>query len=173
MSHIHENVTASENRRSKTEVTYERPAVQHGLYSSCIKIKCYTVVCIKSSGSEVRLSFFGSKIDGAVFLILMYLYFPNGRYLSVRWSIDLPKVILFTGERGDTDYKDLLRGVHMTIVLRNSVVCGSEINGHGEGDFKNDDGIVSKDNMKVAVAEGFEDHDISKALDLLRRRCDS
>lgn len=77
------------------------------------------------------------------------------------------------GDRGDSDYKDLLRGIHMTIVLRNSVVCGSEMNGHSEDDFKKDDMVDSQDSTKVAVAEGFGVHDISKALDFFRRRCES
>ncbi|KAH6833965.1 Sucrose-phosphate synthase family protein [Perilla frutescens var. hirtella] len=81
------------------------------------------------------------------------------RYLSVRWSIELRKVILFTGERGDSDYEDLLGGVHKTVILRDSVASCSE------DDFKKDETIISQDNTKVAVAGGFEVHDISKALD--------
>ncbi|TYH18394.1 hypothetical protein ES288_A05G267300v1 [Gossypium darwinii] len=30
------------------------------------------------------------------------------RYLSIRWAIDVSKVVLFVGEKGDTDYEDLL-----------------------------------------------------------------
>lgn len=73
----------------------------------------------------------------------------------------MEKVILFMGERGDTDYEDLLGGVHKTVILRDSVVYDGEINVHSEDDFS-----ISQDNKRVAVAEGFEVHDISKALDL-------
>lgn len=74
-------------------------------------------------------------------------------------------MILFTGERGDTDYEDLLGGVHKTVILRDSVVYGSEMNVHSEDDFKKDDTVISLDNTKVALAEGFGVLDISKALD--------
>lgn len=74
-------------------------------------------------------------------------------------------MILFTGERGDTDYEDFLGSVHKTVILRDSVVYGSEMNVHSEDDFKKDDTVISQDNTKVALAEGFGVHDISKALD--------
>lgn len=88
------------------------------------------------------------------------------RYLSVSWSIDLSKVILFVGERGDTDYEDLLGGLHKTVILRDSAVYGSEMNMHSEEGCKKDD-VVAEDSTRIAFAEGFDVHDISKALGCL------
>ncbi|KAL6498384.1 sporulation-specific protein 4 [Orobanche hederae] len=87
------------------------------------------------------------------------------RYLSVRWGIDLSKVIMFMGESGDTDYKDLLGGRHKTIILKDSVsYASSEMNVRNEDFFEKDDIVVARDSTKIALAEGFEVHDISKAL---------
>lgn len=48
------------------------------------------------------------------------------RYLSVRWGIDLGNVFLFVGETGDTDYEELLSGVHKTIILKGGVKGGCD-----------------------------------------------
>ncbi|KAK4759937.1 hypothetical protein SAY87_023068 [Trapa incisa] len=48
------------------------------------------------------------------------------RYLHVRWGVDLSKVVVFVGECGDTDYEDLLGGMHKTVILRG--VCSSANN---------------------------------------------
>ncbi|KAL0456273.1 UNVERIFIED_CONTAM: putative sucrose-phosphate synthase 4 [Sesamum latifolium] len=85
------------------------------------------------------------------------------RYLSVRWSIELPKMVVFLGERGDTDYEELLGGLHKTVILRGSVDYASEMIGHSEESFKTD-GTVSQASKKIVLAEGFEVNDISKAL---------
>ncbi|KAL3845723.1 hypothetical protein ACJIZ3_003126 [Penstemon smallii] len=85
------------------------------------------------------------------------------RYLSVRWSIDLSKVIVFLGEKGDTDYEDLLRGIHRSVILRNSVEYASEMLVHGEDSLKNDD-LVAQNSTKIAISEGFKAPDISEVL---------
>ncbi|GFQ05797.1 probable sucrose-phosphate synthase 4 [Phtheirospermum japonicum] len=82
------------------------------------------------------------------------------RYLSVRWGIELSKVILFLGESGDTDYEDLLGGLHKTVILRD---CASYAANEMKDGFKKDD-MVAQDSTKIALAEGFEVHDISKVL---------
>ncbi|KAL0351245.1 UNVERIFIED_CONTAM: putative sucrose-phosphate synthase 4 [Sesamum calycinum] len=85
------------------------------------------------------------------------------RYLSVRWSIELPKMVVFLGERGDTDYEELLGGLHKTVILRGSVDHASEMIGHSEESSKTD-GRVSQASKKIALAEGFAVTDISKVL---------
>ncbi|XP_047977934.1 probable sucrose-phosphate synthase 4 [Salvia hispanica] len=85
------------------------------------------------------------------------------RYLSVRWAVEMEKVILFMGERGDTDRDDLLRGVHKTVILRDSVVYDSESKVHSKDSMS-----ITRDNKGVTLAEGFEVHDISKALDFFQ-----
>lgn len=81
------------------------------------------------------------------------------RYLSVKWSIDLSKVILFMGERGDTDYEDLLGGLQKTVILG-----GLEMNVHSVYGLKKDDTVIDQDSVKVALAQGFGVDDISIAL---------
>ncbi|KAL0359957.1 UNVERIFIED_CONTAM: putative sucrose-phosphate synthase 4 [Sesamum radiatum] len=88
---------------------------------------------------------------------------PPEKYLSIRWSIELPKMVVFLGERGDTDYEELLGGLHKTVILRGSVDYASEMIGHSEESFKTDD-TVSQASKKIVLAEGFEVNDISKVL---------
>ncbi|KAL8094665.1 hypothetical protein AgCh_036264 [Apium graveolens] len=46
------------------------------------------------------------------------------RYLYLRWGIDLSKMTVFVGESGDTDYEELIGGLHKTLVLK-GVSCGT------------------------------------------------
>ncbi|XP_028090807.1 probable sucrose-phosphate synthase 4 isoform X3 [Camellia sinensis] len=89
------------------------------------------------------------------------------RYLSVRWGIDLSKMVVFVGERGDTDYEDLLVGLHKTVILRNSVEFGSEMLLRSEESFKRED-VVPQVSPSIAFIEGHEAHDISAALKALQ-----
>ncbi|KDP31602.1 hypothetical protein JCGZ_14827 [Jatropha curcas] len=89
------------------------------------------------------------------------------RYLSVRWGIDLSKIVVFVGERGDTDHEELLAGLHKTIIIRGSVEYGSEELLRGEESFKRED-IVSQESTNLAfVEENYEVRDISTALETL------
>lgn len=86
------------------------------------------------------------------------------RYLSVRWGIELSKMVVFVGETGDTDYEDLLVGLHKTIILRGLVEHGSEKLLRNEDSFKRED-MIPHDSPNIAFAEeGYEAHDISAAL---------
>ncbi|KAM1029996.1 hypothetical protein FF1_033905 [Malus domestica] len=92
------------------------------------------------------------------------------RYLSVRWAIDLSKVVVFVGEKGDTDKEYLLAGLHKTLVLRGSVEYGSEKLIHGKDSFKRED-MVPQDSPNIALVENYQAHDISAALEALGIRC--
>ncbi|KAH9317301.1 hypothetical protein KI387_019070, partial [Taxus chinensis] len=48
------------------------------------------------------------------------------RYLYVRWGLDIANMCVFVGERGDTDYEEMIPGMHKTIILRGVVNNGSE-----------------------------------------------
>ncbi|XP_073003587.1 probable sucrose-phosphate synthase 5 isoform X2 [Typha latifolia] len=48
------------------------------------------------------------------------------RYLSIQWGMDLSKVMVFVGEKGDTDHERLLPGLHKTVILQALVAHGSE-----------------------------------------------
>ncbi|XP_028799181.1 probable sucrose-phosphate synthase 4 isoform X2 [Neltuma alba] len=86
------------------------------------------------------------------------------RYLSVKWGIDLSKAIIFVGERGDTDYEELMAGIHKTLVLRGSVEEGSEKLLHSEDSFKRED-MFNLDSPNLIYSEnGHMDCDISAIL---------
>ena len=90
------------------------------------------------------------------------------RYLSVKWGIDLSKVAVFVGEKGDTDYEELVAGIQKTIVLRGAVEYGSERLLHSEDSFKRED-VFSQDSPSIIYAEkSYEDCDISAILELLK-----
>ncbi|KAH7530053.1 hypothetical protein JRO89_XSUnG0025800 [Xanthoceras sorbifolium] len=90
------------------------------------------------------------------------------RYLSIRWGIDLSKMVVFVGERGDTDYESLLAGLHKSLILRGVVVCGSEKLHHSEDGFKSED-VVPEDSTNVTyVEECNEAQDISAVLKVLQ-----
>ena len=103
-------------------------------------------------------------LKGKIFLSCLCVLY---RYLSVRWGIDLSKVVVFVGEKGDTDYEDLLIGLHKTIILRGSVECGSEKLLRSEDSFKRED-VVPQDSPNITFTEGsYEAHDISAALEAM------
>ncbi|KAL8216213.1 hypothetical protein R6Q57_023050 [Mikania cordata] len=88
------------------------------------------------------------------------------RYLSIRWGMDLNKMFVFVGEKGDTDYEDLLVGIHKTVILKDSVKYGSEKLLRGEESFKKED-MVPIESSNIVISEGYEVHDISAALKTL------
>ncbi|XWS22017.1 hypothetical protein CRYUN_Cryun30bG0107600 [Craigia yunnanensis] len=88
------------------------------------------------------------------------------RYLSIRWGIDLSKVVLFVGERGDTDYEDLLGGLHKTLVLKGTVAYGSEKLLRSEENFEREDAIP-QGNPNINSIETNETQSIAGALDAL------
>ncbi|XP_050215109.1 sucrose-phosphate synthase 4 [Mercurialis annua] len=89
------------------------------------------------------------------------------RYLSVRWGIDLSKIVVFVGERGDTDYEELLAGLHKTLIIRGSVEHGSEKLLRSKDSFKTED-IVPQENPNLGfVEESYEIQDICVALETI------
>ncbi|XP_009786823.1 sucrose-phosphate synthase 4 [Nicotiana sylvestris] len=88
------------------------------------------------------------------------------RYLSVRWGVDLSSMVVFVGEKGDTDYEGLLVGLHKTVILKGSVEYASEMLLHNEDSFRTDD-VVPRDSTNIRAAEGYEPQDISGALEKL------
>lgn len=88
------------------------------------------------------------------------------RYLSVRWGIDISKMCVFVGEKGDTDYEDLLIGLHKTIILSGSVEYTSEALLRSDDSFKKED-LVPQDSPSIVISKGYETHDIRSALETL------
>ncbi|KAF9603973.1 hypothetical protein IFM89_039327 [Coptis chinensis] len=86
------------------------------------------------------------------------------RYLSVRWGIDLSKMVVFVGEKGDTDYEDLLVGLHKSVILTGSVENGSEALLRSAEIYKREDTVPQDSPNIVLVKEGFGTSDITLAL---------
>nr|GLL42439.1 probable sucrose-phosphate synthase 4 isoform X1 [Ipomoea trifida] len=88
------------------------------------------------------------------------------RYLSIKWGIDLSRITVLVGENGDTDYEDLLVGLHKTVILQGCVEYGSDMLLQNEDSFKWQD-VVPQDSTTTAIAESYEAHNISTALEKL------
>ncbi|XAR55680.1 Sucrose-phosphate synthase [Bertholletia excelsa] len=89
------------------------------------------------------------------------------RYLSVRWGMDLSKMAVFIGERGDTDHEDLIAGLHRTVILQNSVEYGGETLMRSEESFKRED-VFQQDSSNITFTAGHEVNEISAALKALQ-----
>lgn len=87
------------------------------------------------------------------------------RYLSIRWGIDLSHMVIFVGEKGDTDYEDLLAGLPKSLILKSSVEYGSENQLRGEDGFNRDDVVPKENPNTVYVEEGFGVKEITTALE--------
>ncbi|CAN1812685.1 Sucrose-phosphate synthase 4 [Linum perenne] len=89
------------------------------------------------------------------------------RYLSVRWGIDLSNVVVIVGERGDTDYEQLLGGLHKTLIIRGSVENDSEKLLGDEDNLKREN-LVVYDNPNIGfIEECYEAQHITAALEAL------
>ncbi|KAL5571755.1 hypothetical protein UlMin_021352 [Ulmus minor] len=91
------------------------------------------------------------------------------RHLSVRWGIELSKMFVITGEKGDTDNEQLLAGIHKTLILKGCVEYGSERLLRSEDSFKRED-VVPQDSPYIAFSEGYQVHHISAALEVIRMK---
>ncbi|XP_047328442.1 probable sucrose-phosphate synthase 4 isoform X2 [Impatiens glandulifera] len=89
------------------------------------------------------------------------------RYLSVKWGIELSSMVVFTGDKGDTDYKDILEGLHKTVILPGITEYGSELFlcSTGESYMKEDEGTSC---LSLVKAQTHEVNDIITALKTLR-----
>eukprot|EP01018_Ginkgo_biloba_P024501 Gb_17920 [translate_table: standard] len=86
------------------------------------------------------------------------------RYLFVRWGVDLAKMYVFVGETGDTDYEELLPGMHKTIILNNAVVAGSENLLRSGDSYQKDDVVPSQNPNVVSIENGYNYEAIIDAL---------
>ncbi|RLM69612.1 hypothetical protein C2845_PM17G05470 [Panicum miliaceum] len=72
------------------------------------------------------------------------------RYLSIQWGIDLSKVAVLVGDKGDTDRERLLPGLHKTLVLPGLVSHGSEELLRDEDGFLTED-VVAMDSPNLVT----------------------
>ncbi|CAL4988817.1 unnamed protein product [Urochloa decumbens] len=86
------------------------------------------------------------------------------RYLSIQWGIDLSKVALLVGDKGDTDRERLLPGLHKTMIVPGLVTRGSDEL------LRDEDGILTEDIVDmgspniVTLAGDLAPEDILKAI---------
>jgi sucrose-phosphate synthase len=90
------------------------------------------------------------------------IFFSFTRYLSVRWGIELPNVAVFVGESGDSDYEELLGGLHRTVILNGEFnMPANRI--HTVRRYPLQD-VVALDSSNIIGIEGFSTNDVKSAL---------
>ncbi|KAJ1700242.1 hypothetical protein LUZ63_000021 [Rhynchospora breviuscula] len=86
------------------------------------------------------------------------------RYLSIQWGIDLSKVVLFTGEKGDTDCEKLLPGLHKTVIMRGFVDIGSEKLLREEDSYKLEDVVSTEAPNIITLDKDCSTSDMTSAI---------
>ncbi|KAI5058490.1 hypothetical protein GOP47_0026660 [Adiantum capillus-veneris] len=86
------------------------------------------------------------------------------RYLFVRWGVDVANMTVFVGETGDTDYEELIPGLHKTVILKEVVKEGSVSLLHNSQTYNKDDVLPSDSPYIVTTEGGFNAEDIISAL---------
>ncbi|KAG8089428.1 hypothetical protein GUJ93_ZPchr0011g28286 [Zizania palustris] len=76
------------------------------------------------------------------------------RYLSIQWGIDLSKVAVLVGEKGDTDRERLLPGLHRTVIVPGLVATGSEELLRDEEGITTEDVVAMDSPNIVTLADG-------------------
>ncbi|CAO2152462.1 unnamed protein product [Urochloa humidicola] len=86
------------------------------------------------------------------------------RYLSIQWGIDMSKVAVLVGDKGDTDRERLLPGLHKTLVVPGLVTHGSEELLRDDDGIMTED-IVAMDSPNIVTLDGdLAPEDIVKAI---------
>ncbi|KAF0904030.1 hypothetical protein E2562_031547 [Oryza meyeriana var. granulata] len=84
------------------------------------------------------------------------------RYLSVRWGIELPNVVVLVGETGDSDYEELFGGLHKTVILKGEFnTPANRI--HTVRRYPLQD-VVALDSSNITGIEGYGTDDMRSAL---------
>ncbi|KAJ0972860.1 hypothetical protein J5N97_020819 [Dioscorea zingiberensis] len=93
------------------------------------------------------------------------------RYLSVRWNIDLSKVLVFVGEKGDTDHEELLSGLHNTLIFTGLATSGSGRLFRDEENYKIEDIVpLGSSNMACLPAESFDASAITAIIEMAKAK---
>ncbi|KAM7267598.1 hypothetical protein ACFE04_009764 [Oxalis oulophora] len=87
------------------------------------------------------------------------------RYLYVRWGVELSKMVVFTGECGDSDYEGLIGGVHKSVILR-GVCSGARSVVHSNRNYPLSD-VMPFDSPNVVETPGGTSSDIRDSLEKL------
>ncbi|MCO5600835.1 hypothetical protein L7F22_054950 [Adiantum nelumboides] len=86
------------------------------------------------------------------------------RYLFVRWGLNVSNMLVFVGEKGDTDYEGLLSGAQRTIILKGSVKLGSDDLLRSNASYHRED-VVPTDSLNIVhTKKTHSPEEISRAL---------
>lgn len=83
------------------------------------------------------------------------------RYLYVRWGLDIANMYVFLGEKGDTDYEEMIGGMHKTLILRGIVYDGSEKMGRSPTSYGREDVFPSQSPNIVPVTVSDDKEEFS------------
>jgi sucrose-phosphate synthase len=82
--------------------------------------------------------------------------------LCLRWGIEVPNVAVLVGESGDSDYEELLGGLHRTVILKGEF--NIPINRiHTVRRYPLQD-VVALDSSNIINIEGYTTNDLRFAL---------
>lgn len=70
----------------------------------------------------------------------------------MRWGLNVANMFVILGERGDTDYEELISGYHKTVIMKGIVEKGSEELLRTAGSYQRED-IVPADSSFVFYAK--------------------
>ncbi|KAK8952792.1 Sucrose-phosphate synthase [Platanthera guangdongensis] len=85
------------------------------------------------------------------------------RYFFVRWGLNLANMCVILGEKGDTDYEELVFGLHKTVIMKGVVECGSE-KLHRSANYHNEDAFPGESPLVVHTDGGINAGVIMDAL---------
>lgn len=86
------------------------------------------------------------------------------RYLFVRWGLNVANMYVLLGERGDTDYEELLSGSHKTMLLKGVVENGSEELLRTNGSYHREDTVPPESPLLIRTSEGASADEIAACL---------
>ncbi|KAJ3671590.1 hypothetical protein LUZ60_007669 [Juncus effusus] len=86
------------------------------------------------------------------------------RHLCMQWGIDLLKVAMFIGDKGDTDLESLLPGLHKTLILKGLVFNGSEKLLREEDGYKIEDVVSIGASNIITLDKGCPVSDILSSI---------
>ena len=82
--------------------------------------------------------------------------------MCIRWGIEVPNVAVLVGESGDSDYEELLGGLHRTIILKGEFnIPLNRIHTVRRYPLKD---VVALDSSNIISVEGCSTDDLKSAL---------
>jgi sucrose-phosphate synthase len=101
-------------------------------------LRCHVIYCHKGSKLHV-IPLLASRSQAL-------------RYLFTRWGMEVTNMFVFIGETGDTDYEELLGGLHKTVILKGTVDNGCENLLRSNSSYVKED-VVPLNSHNIGMAE--------------------